>query len=104
DAVNDTSGTSRLPSAGTPGPVCQIGFAYSLLAPPPLAPMGNPPPGGSFHDVSGMYDSAEACVAVFVALQKVPAPSASSVPPIAVTPGTDAGTCSAIPLTATFTS
>jgi len=36
-AIIATSGMSRAESAGTPGPVCHVGFAKIVLAPPPLA-------------------------------------------------------------------
>jgi hypothetical protein len=36
-AIIATSGMSRAPSAGTPSPVCQVGFGKIALAPPPLA-------------------------------------------------------------------
>src|SRR6266849_11160610 len=43
DAASDISGTSRIPSAGTPRtPDCQEGLIYSLLTPPPEEPTVNP--------------------------------------------------------------
>jgi hypothetical protein len=43
DAAREMSGTSLLPSAGTPGPLCHDGFAYIALAPPPVAHKSDPP-------------------------------------------------------------
>src|ERR1700690_1723420 len=43
EAFRAISGTSRWPSAGTPGPVCQTGLEKMVLAPPPLPSRG---PGG----------------------------------------------------------
>src|SRR5262245_60489658 len=94
-ANSDTSGRSRAPSLGTPGPVCQAGLAYpprhapallgeaQLLGPPPAASRSTPslladlqpfsrPDAAqdSFQVVSGMYDLAEACDGVlFTAFQ-----------------------------------
>jgi hypothetical protein len=45
-AIIATSGMSRALSAGTPGPVCQVGFVRKIsLTPPPLAshPLSIPP-------------------------------------------------------------
>jgi len=36
-AIIATSGISRAESAGTPGPVCHVGFPNTPLIPPPLA-------------------------------------------------------------------
>lgn len=58
--LSATSGTSRLPSTGTPMPVCQLGFAMYALAPPPVpAAWYVVPDIGSFHAPSGMYPVAE---------------------------------------------
>src|SRR5271165_3494859 len=60
DALNETSGVSRWPSAGTPGPTCHDGLVNLTLAPPPVAEMGPVvSPLESFHAVSGMYEKAE---------------------------------------------
>src|SRR5262249_50326083 len=74
DELSATSGTSRIPSAGTPTPVCQRGFAMYALAPPPVASAAYvvAPPEldvGSFHAPSGMYPIAELCPLPFCALQ-----------------------------------
>src|ERR1700722_9759540 len=72
EAKSETSGMSRALSAGTPGPVCQLGFGYpthccdgagwpQLLGPPPPAPISlrsrpseiTSSPNGSFHTCSG---------------------------------------------------
>jgi len=67
-AASATSGTSRIPSGGTPLPVCQPGFSYSVLAPPlPANRLKFPEPNTqfvalivcpgsqlSFHAASGM--------------------------------------------------
>src|SRR5262245_16889012 len=53
EAFKDMSGTSRALSLGTPGPVCQLGFAkYRLLPPPPAVKA--PADAVSFHTTSGM--------------------------------------------------
>ncbi len=65
-----TSGTSRLPSCGTPAPVCQLGFATYWLAPPPVPTAWYVVPTvGSFHAPSGMYPVAELSPLPFCALQ-----------------------------------
>src|SRR5437773_12135851 len=56
DAVRETSGTSRWPSAGVRA-VCQDGLVKTALTPPPVAE--NPPPlemdaAVSFQPISGM--------------------------------------------------
>src|SRR5690348_7985345 len=50
EAFKEISGTSRFPSFGTPGPVCQGAWALVkiVLAPPPLA--ANPPGGTRASD------------------------------------------------------
>jgi hypothetical protein len=58
DALNEMSGTSRLPSVGTPVPLCHEGFEKIVLAPPPVA--DKPDMSESFQAFSGMYCSAEA--------------------------------------------
>src|ERR1700690_3287331 len=59
EALRAMSGTSRWPSLGTPGPVCQMGLAKMVLAPPPLASRV-PAITVSFQDISGIYWRAEA--------------------------------------------
>src|SRR5580704_7982346 len=51
EAASETSGRSRAPSFGTPGPVCQKGLVKYALAPPPVA---SKPVRESFHARSGM--------------------------------------------------
>src|ERR1700757_128031 len=84
-----------MPSAGTPGALCPAGFAYTPLAPPPVAQ--RPPLALSFHAASGMYPSAEAEVEEFEPDQYWLAfePSLNSVPPTQVSYGVEH-----IPLTA----
>src|SRR5215469_1565008 len=119
------SGTSRLPSEGTPVPVCHFGLEKYWLAPPPEAER---PAGGfsasdavvSFQGSSGMYSSAVITTSfpvpepaqyglsgpavVFVPVP-VTAPAVSPVnsfPPAPVTSGMDAGTSTASPKVAEF--
>src|SRR6266581_3994568 len=54
DAATATSGTYRWLSAGTPGAVCQGGFAYRIEAPPPEAHSGPHRAPFSFQASSGM--------------------------------------------------
>src|SRR5262245_9334928 len=63
EAFTEMSGTSRAPSLGTPGPVCQIGLGVkNLLTPPPPAENVGLDPwidrAVSFHAISGIYISA----------------------------------------------
>src|ERR1700688_344455 len=51
------SGTSRLPSPGTPVPLCHDGLEKIVLAPPP--PALRPLELVSFHVFSGMYSRAD---------------------------------------------
>src|SRR6266496_1827215 len=101
------SGTSRLPSLGTPGPVCQLGFANSVLTPPPLA--ASEPSvlaisaAVTFQAISGMYDRAEPLAELLVEFQKLPEPSLNVVPPAPVTYGSEAVTSTASPWLADFT-
>src|SRR5581483_10882821 len=102
------SGTSRLPSPGTPVPDCQLGFANIVLAPPP--PALNPLVLLSFQAASGIYDKAVPVELVEpqVPSQKVVAPAQPLVivaapsplnwlPPTPVTSGMLAGTSTARP-------
>jgi hypothetical protein len=88
DAAKVTSGTSRLPSEGTPNPTCQAGLENILLTPPPLAE-SDPPlaisVAVSFQVVSGIYETAEPLLLLLVEFQKVPDPSLKVLPPMAVT-------------------
>src|SRR5690242_20595660 len=99
--ANDTSGTSRLPSAGTPVPVCHVGLTKLIAAPPPVAPCTP----SVFHATSGMYDSAEPLAMLLApaqkAVAKVPPPSLNVVPPMPVVVGRAAGTSTARPCVAT---
>src|SRR5215470_15415364 len=61
EALNETSGTSRALSFGTPGATCQDGFGKSILRPPPVEARC-PSKRVSFHAISGMYDRAEPLV------------------------------------------
>src|SRR5436305_10640907 len=118
------SGTSRLPSAGTPAPVCHAGLSKKpapepRLAPPPDAE--NPPPAAisavvSFHPFSGMYSSAEETVSELAPAgdqygesppggqseAQVGVSAENSFPPAPVTSGMEAGTSTARPLVAVF--
>src|SRR5260370_34587041 len=61
EALSAISGTSRLPSLGTPGPTCQEGLPKIRLAPPPLEE--NPcEVTASFQVVSGIGPRADAPV------------------------------------------
>src|SRR5579859_6903185 len=84
DAESETSGTSRTPSAGTPGPVCHKGLLNTPLLPPPDAERA-PSRVLSFQDVSGMYDNAEPQFDPLLLLQNEPLPSLKRVPPTPVT-------------------
>src|ERR1700686_996032 len=65
DSAIERSGTSRLPSFGTPGPVCQgaSAFVKKMLAPPPVAERV-PFAAVSFQAFSGIYSRAEETVSV----------------------------------------
>src|SRR5579871_4611747 len=96
-----TSGKSRAPSFGTPGPLCQEGFENTLLTPPPPDDM-YPKYAVSFHAISGTYESADSPFAPLVAAQNAsaPVPSLNSVPPTAVTSGRFDGKLTANPCAA----
>src|SRR6516164_166747 len=81
------SGMSRKLSAGTPGPVCQAGLGKRIDAPAPV----------SFQTISGIYETAEAPLALLVAFQYWPPDSLNCVPPTAVTSGKLAGMITAGP-------
>src|ERR1700686_2904364 len=57
EAFRAMSGTSRLPSPGTPVPLCHDGLEKIVLAPPP--PALRPLELVSFHVFSGMYSRAD---------------------------------------------
>src|SRR6266699_2508394 len=93
EADKATSGTSRTPSEGTPGPCCQVGFAKTeLLPPPPPESVVSANTSVSFQGTSGMYETADPLPAVFEVVQYLlSGTSYSVVPPTPVTYGRLAG-------------
>src|ERR1035437_1246976 len=89
------SGTLRAALFGTPRPVCQVGWAKTVLAPPP--PAAGLPGVLSFQTVSGMYEMAEPPLALFAAFQYWAEPSREVVPPTPGTSGVSAGESTASP-------
>src|ERR1035441_4259733 len=95
EAARAISGTLRAALFGTPRPVCQVGWANTVLAPPP--PAAGLPVVLSFQTVSGMYEMAEPRLALLAAFQYWAEPSRKVVPPTPVTSGTSAGESTASP-------
>src|SRR5271163_1371985 len=77
-AIRDRSGTSRMPSAGTPGPLWNAGLLNIELTPPPVAPPEGIPSLGSFHTRSVTGPAMSPCASKS---------GSNDVPPIAVTLG-----------------
>src|ERR1035437_4514374 len=95
EAASEISGTLRALLFGTPRPVCHVGWAKTVLAPPPPAP--GLPGVLSFQTVSGMYEMAEPPLALLAGFQYWAEPSRKVVQPMPVTSGMSAGDATANP-------